>query len=715
MKIKNLFDKEFFPLFSFGCIYFAQILYGWSLEGKKDVQWIHEHLGVFGVYILFSTILFVSGFSSLGKIIYNLTETINSNNNYKKYDFYNTNSNSVFGTNSILKKYNISLNSYRNLLLFLFTAGLVSSLLKVTSDTDTSLIHHGQYNLIAFSAILIVYLFGFLFWWILLKYWTLKKIAIRFTLFFIGLYILFQSRNAFILKDWPNGFGGRKLMYKDENNSKVCKIDDSFIVWPAFQPKGSTWIVAGSQECPKDTFSKLENGILTMDGCKEDFKQYTVSPTFWDDLKHFGTFTSDFAVFENQYKDKTASFEFKGPVKITHETVMATCGNKTEILFHNVRDDSVHERVKGNFNSPKVHPEKVKIATPAKDEKEREKPIDILFLMIDALSRAHFKRALPTTYETLQEIQKQGHSKIFQFFRYHSLKPFSDPNTMAMYNGLNRVGYDEIDYKNGINAGDRSEFSWEKNPMFYQSFRNDTYVNTWITGLCQDWYQRYLEVDKPEGSVDHELALPFCSPHLHPAERPFGVFDGPYSIRRRCLGEKHVHERIFDYINQYWDNYKDVGKIATATLMDAHEGTMEVIGIMDKQFQKFIDKDMRPRLNDTALFLVSDHGSHMGAYYVFSKGGKIEVAMPLLYIVLPTWFTDKYPEVEQKLLENENQLATPFQLYDTFRALSRYPEFGGIDASDPDGKREEKGLLGDIKDDITCNELGIPHDFCQCH
>ncbi|KAM9942847.1 hypothetical protein ACTFIT_006240 [Dictyostelium discoideum] len=718
------------PIISVGCIYIGNTLYQWSLEGRKDIDWTHHHLGTFGFYIFCSSILFFTGFFTFAKQIIDLSK---KNSNNKKNNDNNNNNNNSNNNIQFLRNIKVSFNLYLISITILFLFCLISTLLEITKDVGATLIHHGQYNLLVLSGLLLFYISTFTIWWTLLRYFKFKQIIIGFIIFFILLFIIFEIKNVVIKKDWPIGIDGKKFMFFDKNDSKVCKISNDFIAWPSFIPKGSTWVVAGSRECPKDKgFSNLDYDNILHINCPssngDNEKSYTISPTFFEEQKEFGIFTNDFKTFEKQYKSKT--FKYNDPVIIKDETVMATCGNKTEIHFQNVKKVSAHKRA-SNFNEPKLKfsttttttttngdddEKEIKIKTMKKEEKS--KPIDILFLMIDALSRAHFKRALPSTFETLQAIQNKGESKVFQFFRYHSLKPFTDPNTIAMYTGYNSLNYDFTDKKNGLpsSASKHHPFNWQDNPMFFQSFRNDSYVTSWIYGLCEDWFQAYLKTDKPEDSIDHELVLPFCSPLAFPLERPFGIFEGPYSIRRRCLGNKHIHDKIFDYINQLWDNYYDVGKIVTATFMDAHEGTMEVIGIADKQFNRFIKEDMEQNLNDTVLFLVGDHGSHMGPYYMWAKGGSIEVSMPLLYIVLPTWFTNKYPHVEKYLLENENKLASPFQLYDTIRALSTFPEFGGIDVFDPTGenRKQTKGLLGPIPNDISCLDLGIPHDFCQC-
>ncbi|EGC31699.1 hypothetical protein DICPUDRAFT_99127 [Dictyostelium purpureum] len=703
-------------------VYLGNKIYEWSLEGRKDIDWTHRHIKTFGVEIFLSSILYFIGFFTL------LNQIINNfnNNNYENND--NNKNNRIIGTDYKCVKdnsNNIKLNiKISNLLLRFINDGngitvtsfifcFFTTFYQTTKDTSATLMNHGQYNLLVLSGFLLLYTLTFLTWWFLLKYFKIKKILFSILVLIIFITLLFNINHFRIKKDFLVGIDGKILIHLNNSNPNVCKIENDFIVWPAFQPTGSTWVVAGSRECPLEKgFSYLdEKNYLHID-CKNKVEiSYTTSPTFFEEQRSYGIFTDDLKILEKQYKKK--KYQYNGPILISDETVMATCGNKTEIHFQNVLKKSSLERA-SNFNEPKLSSFENKIKK--MNSAERTKPVDILFILIDALSRAHFKRALPKTFETLQAIQNEGHSKVFQFFRYHSLKPYSDPNYIALYTGYNSLEYDKLDREiipeKIQNSNNGEPFSFEKNPLFFQSFRNDSYITSWIYPTCEDWFDAYLKVEKP--NIDHELVLPFCSPQVFPLERPFGIFEGPYSIRRRCLGNKHIHDRIFDYINQIFDNYSKVGKIVSAGLMDAHEGTMEVIKIADKQFNRFLGQDLKSKLNDTVLILVGDHGQHMGPYYSWTKGGSIEVAFPVLYIILPTWFTNKYPNVEKNLLENENRLFSPFQLYDTIRALSKYPEFGGIDVFDPNNIKSSNGLLDPIPEDISCSDLAIPHSFCKC-
>ena len=53
-----------------------------------------------------------------------------------------------------------------------------------------------------------------------------------------------------------------------------------------------------------------------------------------------------------------------------------------------------------------------------------------------------------------------------------------------------------------------------------------------------------------------------------------------------------------------------------ATFEEAHEGTGLIIGGMDNDLHRFLtDFYLKGRMENTAVFLTSDHGLHMGPYF----------------------------------------------------------------------------------------------------
>lgn len=182
----------------------------------------------------------------------------------------------------------------------------------------------------------------------------------------------------------------------------------------------------------------------------------------------------------------------------------------------------------------------------------------------------------------------------------------------------------------------------------------------------------------PFEGMDYSVFLPWCHPEYHPYEMTFGNFRGPFSILRRCLGGKHVHRHILNYIKEFWGNYKDHGKIVHIPLQEGHEGTGEVILTLDSDLTAFYE-ELRAtgELEKTVLVITSDHGSHMGPYFMASAMGEFEQKLPLLFVVFPQWFLQKYPGFRENLLENEQKLVGHYDTYWTLRHLATLPEFGG--------------------------------------
>lgn len=141
---------------------------------------------------------------------------------------------------------------------------------------------------------------------------------------------------------------------------------------------------------------------------------------------------------------------------------------------------------------------------------------------------------------------------------------------------------------------------------------------------------------KEFSGLDHVVFFPWCHPEYHPMEKTFGNFAGPFSIVKRCLNGKHVHKRIFEYIDEFWINYKDYGKVVNVPLQEGHEGSGEVILTVDSDFANLLkDWERKGRLNDTVIVITSDHGSHMGPYFMFSEMGKFEQKLPMLFMIYP--------------------------------------------------------------------------------
>ena len=129
---------------------------------------------------------------------------------------------------------------------------------------------------------------------------------------------------------------------------------------------------------------------------------------------------------------------------------------------------------------------------------------------------------------------------------------------------------------------------------------------------------------------------------------------------------------------QLWDNYSPYGKVVHVSFQEGHEGTGEVLRTLSPSMQAFFELlENREELENTVVILTSDHGSHMGPYYMASEMGKFEQKLPLLLMIYPKKFLNKHPSFRENLKANEQKLVSHYDTYWTLRHLASLPEFGG--------------------------------------
>jgi len=711
---------------SVGCFFAANTFYHWSLEGGKDVDWYTNHnIKVLGIYLYLSSICYYISFFVLFKLCFD---------RWCWWERKNTTTTTTTTTTKYMSTSSLS-NLIRDLgfiipaLVLCCSVFLTLSL--ITRDTGVSFEKHGKFNLYLLIFALLIYLLVTVSVFSLKKYISIKKLVFGIIVCLLVVLVLYSITNSKSNETyhWSTGIDHGSLKFNDVEDTGVCtiKIPDS-VPWSVYLPKILTYIsTGGSSMCVPKQYKQFStyapDGTLTIN-CPQGKASFILTPDFFKGNNYLPY--QDINRLIETYAPIERKYNYTKPRVFTDETVIARCGNNAELHIRNFKKSSVVERA-SKFNDPQVkNPSTVSTMT----KEEKTKPIDIMFLKFNGLSRAHFKRAMPKTFSTLQRIQNDGRtSQVFQFFRYHAFKPDSYFNSISMFTGYNALKYSLEDQD--IKGKSMFAHRWEFDPMFYQSFRKDSYVNAWIYGACADWYTKHLGKEGPI-IPDHELILPFCSSEIfkpvHNSNNNNNNNNNnktavameqqqqqPFSIPKKCLAGKHSNTYIFQYINQFWNNYKDVGKISTISIMDTVQETMDINDYIDSEFNHFISSSMKPHLNDTALFIVGDNGSSVKNYYFNQDDSdQLEISMPTLYIILPTWFIERNPNVKTILKENENQLSTPFHLYRTLRALSKYPEFGGIDIQDPENKITDNGFLSSIPTNYNCKDLGIPHDFCQC-
>ena len=296
----------------------------------------------------------------------------------------------------------------------------------------------------------------------------------------------------------------------------------------------------------------------------------------------------------------------------------------------------------------------------------------LYILFIDALSRSNFLRMYPTVFNFLEKFYNNKNSdyEVFQFFRFHSIKPHTSPNV-----GLWRYG--DKDWNSN-----KVEFH-VKLKNIESEFSKKGYITAHADGFCKTRVSYYNPPEKVEKNIesshwDHEFIAPVCDEEVFNYNNAHGPFIGPYSSVRRCLFGKDISSYMLNYMEKFHSFYKNKKTISSIELSDNHELTREVPLYIQKSllnhFKKLMEENI---LNKKSLIFLADHGQHMTPFLKNTTSGTIEKYNPVLILILPRVLADLYRD---NLKKNEQRLVGMMDVRKVmfFLAEGKVKEMGGV-------------------------------------
>ena len=474
--------------------------------------------------------------------------------------------------------------------------------------------------------------FNFFYYCILL--FILNLVLIPIVIFFILLFIYNKVSNC---SDWPKGLNNTFI----ENNELLygCQIEIPKVCLYKLLEKFQDYTELSRKNCMKNKNGKI---------LKENILKQSSSPYINNSIKRIG-----YPLLNKDLMCFLDSVEYNSTVlQYFYENLVDMDDNETLIKFFKEKMPEVQIDFT-NINDYKLIIDLHYNETLSKERKILEKNFEpysnnILILYFDSLSRANALRQLKKTTKFFEKFMgykgnfnykypsENFHS--FQFFKYHSFNGYTGVNFPFLFYGKNRT---------------------ETNKSLITKFFKE---NGFITSGAMDWYFidniRTYHNYTQEDMYDHLLLL--CDPN-----------NDHYSINTlRCLYGKQNTEYLIEYINQFWEKYRNNRKYSIIIDNHAHEGTLTVIKHIDEIIANFLNNLFNNNLlKDTSVFLLSDHGVGMPSIYYSSDFYQREYDLPLLLLIINDRKNITYEKQYKYIYENQQSFITSFDIYNTFGNL----------------------------------------------
>ena len=284
---------------------------------------------------------------------------------------------------------------------------------------------------------------------------------------------------------------------------------------------------------------------------------------------------------------------------------------------------------------------------------------NIMIIYIDCVSRQHFLRKMKKTSSFIEQFMKYNNElgfSAYQFMKYQAFAHWTQPNIYPMF------------YSSRTKYGRRIDI--------IKYLKDNGYITAHSGNLCS---KESFEVDISEYNgqriiteeYDHENVAMFCDPNYSSEDSPYPLFSGPYGLLRKCLFGLDSFKFLIEFGNQFWNIYKDNKKYLRLSFQDGHEPTGQVIKYLDEHLYNYLNKLYESNLlNDTALFILSDHGNsyfnYIYYYILKSDDSMIERGYATLFIILPSKRKKIFNEtMYDSIYKNQQALISPFDIHDT--------------------------------------------------
>ncbi|CAG9334426.1 unnamed protein product [Blepharisma stoltei] len=420
-----------------------------------------------------------------------------------------------------------------------------------------------------------------------------------------------------------------------------------------------------------------------------------------DGWYYLGCNQDDELIGEDNYHGKKQKYPGH-PVKLKNneEWAYGTCGENFPLqgaTYINRPKESSKERAKNIMKTIQAQMLNTK-------SESQTRPLTVLILTFDSISRMSFYRNLPKTQKFLSSLSPEKF-RVFDFKIHNVMGDGSIPNVFPLISGRALESVSKFDAeKNKKNKTDLLGSA-----SIWNYLKSKGWVTLFGTEFCKDYFAKKLG-RKPD--VDHLMTGFWC------AATDLLNYDDS-DTDQRCIGNQNSHVYSLNYTYQFIQNYQGINKWAHIMSVPAHEKSGTVVQTLDDDLLVFMKKFLETK-DELLIFLMADHGMRYGSWYKIIDG-YLEHKLPMLFLIGSTSILQDIPDAIENLSHNADRLVTKTDLHRTLKHLANIPYFRSFNRF---SRYEYKSwtaegdaislLIDKVQLSRECSKAAIPKIWCSC-
>ena len=346
------------------------------------------------------------------------------------------------------------------------------------------------------------------------------------------------------------------------------------------------------------------------------------------------------------------------------------------------------------------------------------RPLTVLMLMLDSVSRQSFFRNLPKTVKFLNKnlVDRRsyfGKKFVIYDFLINNVQGRKTVFNMVpiLYGKTSSAVEDHLTQASIKDVDDWPYYEEFQKKSILSYFKDKGFVTLFSFDTYSDSLSAYTG---RKISTDHVIA------NFWRAANKISDYS-EYSVREQCIGNKYAHTYTLNYLKQYIKNYSGYNRFAYAHSLLAHEPVGSRLQLIDDDLVEFIKEILefysKHNEEDIVLMIGADHGRMIKKT---SKEAMGEVILPFQFIISNKSFIQRI-DAHQNLMHNTQRLVTRFDWFVTLKHLANMPYNKlSIQELEEISKKtsEHKGIslfAQQVKDSRDCNDINIDSLYCSCN